>query len=135
MPPTLAQKASGFIEAADGRDSKNAANHEAYKPDDLSRTLGGQLRREVKIRAPVNVDIRVQLRDPQTTKVIEDLGVLRLEGGIGSISLSDAQHQKIVETIWPVDFVSPTVSGGARRNWLFPYEWKRCEINVHGAKP
>lgn len=121
---------------AEVRDSRNATNRKAYEPDDVSRTIGGQLRREVKIRAAETFDVRVQLRHPVSLAVEEDLGVIHLTAGMGNIQLSDAQHQKIVETIWPAKFVSPAMSGGARRLWLFPEEWGNwCTMNVHGILP
>jgi len=136
LPDGIRKNAERLIAAAESRDSRNATNAEAYKPDDVSRTLGGQLRREVKIRAPLNADIRVQLRDPQTLKVVEELGTLHLVDGIGSIQLTYEQHLLLVEMLWPGRFRSPVVSGAARRLWLFPYEWKDwCEMNVHGIVP
>ncbi|MFZ3043867.1 MAG: hypothetical protein WA058_02030 [Minisyncoccia bacterium] len=136
LPDDIRKNAEGLIAAAESRDSQNATNAEAYKPDAVSRTLGGQLRREVKIRAPLTADIRVQLRDPQTLKVVEELGLLHLVDGIGSIQLTYGQHLKIVETLWPGKFISPVVSGAARRIWLFRYEWGNwCEMNVHGILP
>ncbi|MFZ2167880.1 MAG: hypothetical protein WAV50_03360 [Minisyncoccia bacterium] len=134
MPSAIREKAEALIRAAEDRDTQNATNAEAYKPDALSRTLGGQLRREVKVRASVTGDIRVRLLDPTTLRVVEELPPLHLVDGMDSILLSNDQRAKIVETIWPRGFVSPVVSGGERRLWFFPREWgKECEMNIHGA--
>lgn len=136
LPDDLRKQAEALIAAAERRNSKSATAREEYEPvrDDLSRTLGGKLRREVKTRAPWTLDVQVQLRDPQTIAVLQSLGTLRLENGLGSIALTEKQHGMIVETIWPADFKSPAMSGSARRLWLFPSEWGTCAMNVHGAK-
>lgn len=130
------KKAEELIISAEGRDSRNATSADAYKPDAFSRTLGGQLRREVKTRASIGAEIDVQLRDPRTLSVIKKLGNIKLVGGVGSMALSSDQIGMIVETIWPNDFISPVMSGGKNRLWLFPYEWKSwCLMNVHGLVP
>lgn len=136
LPDALRTQAEGLIGAATRRESSNAKNFEAYKPDDFSRTLGGKLRREVKVHALENVHITVRLLDPTTLAVVEQVGPLNLVDGVGSVTLTEAQHRMIIETIWPASFKSPTVSGGARRNRLFPEEWGTwCSMNVHGATP
>lgn len=132
LPEELRNKAEGHIAAANNR----AAGPEAYKADAVSRSLGGQLRREVKVRAPVTADIQVVFRDPKTSAVVQDRSILRLADGVGSMTLSGDQLGLIVETIWPNEFVSPTVSGDAHRLWFFPEEWKNyCTMNIHGLVP
>lgn len=139
MPDDLRKQAEALISAATLRDSQNASNPEAYKPDALSRTMGDELILVVKVRAPVGVSIRAQLLDPVTTQVVEDLGEFRLTDGIAKIYLKPEQRLKIVQTIWPAWFDSPTVSGGERRLWLFPNEWmnktggRYCTKQVNGA--
>src|SRR3989344_4138291 len=136
MPDGLRKKAEELVGSAKGRDTSNATNPEAYKPDAVSRTIGGQLRREVKTRAAVDTHVVIQLRDPKTTAVVKELGTIRLVAGTGTISISDEQRAMIVETIWPTNFMSPIASGAARRLWLFPEEWRNwCSMNVHGLVP
>jgi len=136
MPEGLRKKAEELVASAEARDTKNASDVEAYKPDAFSRTLGGQLRREVKTRANVNANITVNLRDPRTFKVTGTLGVMDMVEGIGKMPLTNEQRQMVVETIWPNGFVSPAVSGGERRIELFFPEWgNNCTMNVHGSKP
>ena len=135
LPEGLREQANKLKVVAEKRDTENATNQEAYKPDAVSRTLGGQLRREVQTRASVNTMVKVQIRDPQSLQVLDEMSV-HLSDGMGNITLSSDQRAKIVETIWPATFVSPSVSGGERRLWLFPNEWgKWCEMNVHGLVP
>lgn len=135
MPQRLRDTAMKLVNEAEDRDSENASKMDAYKPSAFSRELGGQLRREVKIRADVNTRILVNLRDPVSFRVVKTLGAMEMVNGIGKMSLTADQVAMVVETIWPNGFVSPAVSGGERRVELFPYEWgKWCEMNVHGAK-
>lgn len=136
MPQGLRDTAMKLVNEAEERDSENASKMDAYKPSAFSRTLGGQLRREVKTRADVNTRIMVNLRDPVTFKVVQILDAMEMVSGIGKMSLTKNQVAMIVETIWPNGFLSPAMSGGERRVELFPNEWgKWCEMNVHGAKP
>lgn len=122
-----------LVASARERDTWSTRNLGAYTADDVSRTLGRRLRTEVKVRAPVDIEVTVRLRDPSTSLVVEDLGFLKLESGVGSIRLSAKQRQMVVETIWPGDVLSPTSSGGAPRLMLFPKEWGgECTMNVHG---
>ena len=91
--------------------------------------------------APVDIKVRVQILDPQTLEVREDLGEIDVVAGVGSVSLTEAQRAQIVQTIWPENFRSPTISGGKRRLWLFDEEWKRpgggnwCIKHVSGLIP
>ena len=97
------------------------------------------MRKEIKIRAPVDLDLEVFYRDPRgTAKVVYNLGILPVKAGIGSIRLPEYAGDWIVEVIWPDHFISPTKSGGKNRLWLFPEEWeggKYCSMNVHGIVP
>ncbi|MFH0987992.1 MAG: hypothetical protein V1763_01320 [Parcubacteria group bacterium] len=137
LPPDLRRNAEEHIANAKERDSRQATNRVVYETDDVSRTIGGQLRREVKVRASVGADLKVFYRDPVTLKVVQDLGVLRVVSGTGSIRFSDDPRKWIVEAIWPAgDFLSPTVSGDHRRLWVFPNEWGTwCAVNAHGIVP
>lgn len=128
FPDELRQKTEGLIAAAGSRAS--------YRGDDVSRTIGGALRKYVEARATVNADIRVLYRNPKTLAVVRDLGILRIVSGTGSFQFTDDPRQWIVEMIWPASFVSPTVSMGEHRLWIFPDEWARfCSPNVHGIVP
>ncbi len=140
FPDAIRKKAMGLIAAAESRDSQNAMNVEAYKADDLSRTLGAQLRREVKIRAPVTTDVTVRYVDvdSQTNKVVtRDIGVVRVVNGTGTFRFPDDPRKHVaVGTVWPANFISPTTSGGERRLRVFPGEWENwCALNVHGLVP
>jgi hypothetical protein len=139
LPDDLRKRAEDFIVAATNRDSENASNATAYKPSDVSRSLGDELISRIKVRAPITADIRVHLLDPQTLNIVEDLGAAQLVDGIAKIPLADEQRANIVETIWPAYFSSPTVSGGERRLWFFPNEWVKpfggrwCTMQEHGV--
>lgn len=134
LPDGLRQEAEKLMQSANERDSQEATRLDAYKPDDFSRTMGGRLRSEVKVRAPVSADLQVRYLDPQTGKVVRELGVMHVVRGVGSFRFSDDPRAYIVESIWPPDFVSPAMSGGERRLRLFGREWLDfCAMNKHGA--
>lgn len=135
LSPALQKEAKELMAAAERRDSSSV---EAYKPDDVSRKLGGRLRSEVQTRAPISLDLPIVERDPKMGKVMREIGTLRVEAGTGSVVLSDdPRKQGIVETVWSRDFHSPAQAGdGKRRLWLFPTEWGAwCSMNVHGIVP
>ena len=128
MPSDMRQTVNGLVSAAGSRST--------YRGDDVSRTVGGQLRQNVKVRTPISVDIRVFYRDPRTLAVVKDLGTIRVVNGTGTFQFPDDPRQWIVETVWPDNFVSPTVSDGKHRLWIFPDEWgKYCTPNMHGIVP
>ena len=136
MPPAFRNAATTHIANAEKRDTQNATRQEAYKPDDISRTMGGRLRKEVAVRAPISTEIPVFFRDPKTLIVLQNAGVMYVSSGTGTLRLSEDPRQWVIETIWPENFVSPTISGGKRRLWLFPNEWgKWCTMNIHGVVP
>ncbi|MEX2013650.1 MAG: hypothetical protein WD897_01925 [Parcubacteria group bacterium] len=136
LPAAMQKEATKLTAVAKDRDTRNATDPAAYQGDAVSRVLGGRLRREVQTRAPVDVDLQVFYRDPQTAVVVEVIGLLRVDAGTGSLLLPGDPRQWIVETVWPRHFISPTESGGERRLWLFPKEWgKWCSMNVHGILP
>ena len=53
LPGGLRKMTEELIASAEVRNTKNASDAEAYKPDAFSRTLGGHLRRDVKARAKI----------------------------------------------------------------------------------
>lgn len=129
----LRPEAEKLIQAANERDSQEATLLVAYQPPDVSRTLGKRLREVVKVRAPITADLPIRYLDPQTGKLVRDLGVMHMVRGVGSFRFSDDPRAYVVETIWPPDFVSPAMSGGERRVRMFPNEWEKfCAMNEHG---
>lgn len=136
LPGSLHDEAYKLIGAAKKRNSENATRVEAYKPDDFSRTMGGRLRAGDGQHTSATWAVVVLLRNPKTLVIEENLGILYLVGGVGSVELSETQHLKLVEvTMWPAKFDSPVSSGGEQRLWTLPQEWKnyRC-MNVHGLE-
>ena len=58
---------------------------------------------------------------------------MKLVRGAGSFHFANDPRGYIVETLWPMDFLSPALSGGERRLRLFPAEWGNfCTMNEHG---
>jgi len=130
----LGNRVDALIAAATKRDSENASNVKAYAANDVSggnigdgvsENIGDEIIRVVNVRAPLGIAIQVNLLDPVTTKVVEDLGQVPLVDGIAKIYLTEAQRSYIVETKWPAWFSSPTVSGGERRIWVLPGAWDK----------
>ena len=139
LPASIRQEAAKMMIVAMKRDSMYATNPTAYQGDAVSRTLGTRLRDEVEVRAPVNLNLEVFYRNPKgTAKVVYNLGVLHVKGGVGGIRLPEYAGNWIVEVVWPDNFISPIRSGGKNRLWVFPEEWgggKWCAMNVHGIMP
>jgi hypothetical protein len=136
LTPGLHGEVKELIRVAESRDSREATLLSAYRGDAVSRTLGARLRSEVKIRAPIADDIQVRYLDAHSGKLMYDIGVVNLKRGVGSFKFPDDPRTFVVETLWPIDFISPTMSGGQRRLRLFPEEWKQwCTMNVHGLVP
>lgn len=135
MLADLRKEAEGMTKAAEARDSREGTDHSAYQADAFSRTLGRRVREEVKVRAPIDVDLKVRYVD-QSGRTVQDLGVLRLTNGMGTFTFPDDVRQRIVEISWPAErFVSPTLSAGERRLRLYPPEWKDvCTLHVHGVE-
>lgn len=134
--PKLYAEALALIAAAEARNTQNVTLLAGYTARDFSNGLGYPLRTEIKDRTRWTGTLRVQLRHPETLALEQELVELRVTDGVGSITLNEAQKNRIVETIWPTaNFVYPTISGGARRLMTKPDEWgARCGMNVHGAK-
>jgi len=134
LPNSLRKEAEKLIQSANERDSKEATLLVAYQPDDFSRTMGGRLRSDVKVRAPTTADLSIRYLDVQTAKVVRELGVVSMARGVGNFRFSGDPRAYVVEVVFPPDFVSPAMSGGERRVRMFPSEWgKFCAMNVHGA--
>lgn len=133
LPFLMRGEAQSLIRAAQARESDNARRLEPYKPDDVSRTLGRRLREEVRTRASLNADVIIRFIDPQTTRVVRELGSIHLIHGIGTYRFDEDPRSYVVETLWPQNFVSPATSAGSPRLRLFDYEWKGvCAMNEHG---
>ncbi len=137
LPPgSLHDEAARHIAAAKARDSQQATRAAAYVPDDVSKTMGYRLRKGGGQHSPATWAVAVFLRNPQTLAIEENLDVLKVVEGTGSILLTEAQHLKLIEvTNWPSKFDSPVSSGGEQRLWTFAWEWgkHRC-MNVHGLE-
>lgn len=134
--PGLKEEAESLMYAADHRQSKEATSLAAYRPGDVSRTLGKRLREEVKIHAPIAMDVPVRFLDPVTAKLVREVGVISGVRGVGSYHFSGDPRSYVIETVWPIDFGSPALSGGERRLRVFPDEWQDlCTINLHGILP
>lgn len=131
----LGKRVDALIAAATKRDSENASNIKAYMANDVSggnigdgvsENIGDEIIRVVNVRAPLGIAIQVNLLDPVTTKVVEDLGKVPLVDGIAKIFPTEGQRDtNIVEMIWPAWFSSPTVSGGERRIRVPPSAWNK----------
>jgi hypothetical protein len=133
LPSSMRAEAQSLISAAQARESDNARRLEPYKPDAVSRTMGRRLREQVKTRAPVDANITVRFLDPRTGAVVRELGSLHVVSGMGTFRFAEDPRPFVVETLWPPEFLSPTVSGGQSRLRLFGYEWKSdCAMNEHG---
>ncbi|HQT82620.1 MAG TPA: hypothetical protein PLW99_00530 [Candidatus Paceibacterota bacterium] len=130
----LGKRVDALITAANDRNSENASDVKAYAANDVSggnvgnggpENIGDEIIHTVNTRAPLGIAIQVNLLDPVTLEVVEDLGMVPLVDGIAKIYLTEAQLVYIVETIWPAWFSSPTVSGGERRILVLPGAWKK----------
>ncbi len=130
----LRKEAEELVAAANARESDEGRSLAAYQPSSVSRTLGARLRTDVKVRAQVSGDaLQVRYLDPQTANVVRELGTMTLTQGVGTFRFSDDPREYVVETVWPREFVSPTMSGGERRLRIFPNEWRKfCSMNAHG---
>jgi hypothetical protein len=136
LPADLRRETESLIEAAKQRDSRQARVLEVYRPDDVSRTMGGRLRKQVRVHATMLSTVQLRLLDPATLRVVRDLGPLQLVGGSGVMAMPEDPRKYVVETLFPGEFVSPTVSGGVPRLRLFGYEWRNwCNMNEHGLVP
>lgn len=130
----LRAEAEKLTQDADARESEEAMKIGAYRPDDFSRTMGKRLRNEVKTRALITADLPIRYLDPQTAKVVRELGTIHMVRGVGSFRFSEDPRPYVIGVIFPPDFVSPAMSGGERRLRMFGYEWESyCAMNVHGA--
>ena len=141
LPAPIQKEVARMMVVAKSRDSRGATNPAAYRGDSVSRTMGALLRKEVKTRALVSLDLEVFLRysrDPWEPKVAYEVGTLHVKEGTGAIRLPENPHRWIVEVVWPSDFISPIRSGGKNRMWILPEDWeggKFCSMNAHGIVP
>lgn len=128
LPSTLRADAKALIKVAEDRDSKRATNPNAYWGDDVSRILYDRF--ALLPTDSIDVSVGVQLLDPQTLKVADDLGTRQVVAGIGEIKLTKDQLSLAIQIVWPDEYVSPPVSGNLRRLIVLPREWK----NDRGGK-
>jgi hypothetical protein len=136
LPNELRSEAQGLIEAANSRNSESGTNIPTYRPDDVSRTLGGRLRKEVRTRAPYTGDLQVEYLDLRTHQVVREVGTIHVVNGQGVIHFPDDPRDYIERIVWNDGFVSPTRSGGIHQMLLFPKEWGTyCLMNIHGILP
>ncbi|MEK7461872.1 MAG: hypothetical protein AAB586_02255 [Patescibacteria group bacterium] len=136
LPYDLQRRVEELMVIAQNRNTRYGTDPAGYRGDAFSRTLGPDLRKHVKNRAPVNFFLHVYYLDPKTAHLVRDLGDASVVNGMGDIVLPDDPRYWIVETIWPENFLSPIKSGGKHSLWLFGDEWKDwCTMNVHGLVP
>jgi hypothetical protein len=128
LPNGLRERAISLIKVAEGRDTKFATNPTAYLGDDVSRSLYAAF--SSLPNDQIDAVIGVQLLDPSTLKVVEDLGTSQITGGIGEIKLMRNQLMYAIQVVWPDNFESPPVSGYLRRLIVMPSEWD----NAKGGK-
>lgn len=121
LPTGIRERAKLLIKVAEGRDSKFATNPAAYLGDDVSRSLYPAF--SPLPNDQIDVVIGVQLLDPLTLKVVEDLGTSQITAGDGQIKLTRDQLSRAIQLVWPDNFESPPVSGYLRRLIVFPGEW------------
>ncbi|MDO8407711.1 MAG: hypothetical protein Q7S95_00535 [bacterium] len=135
MRPDLAREIEDLIRAAQARNSYQATALPPYRPDAVSRTVGPRLRNEIRTHAPINADLPFRYLDPHTGQFVQEIGTIRLSGGIGSIWMPGDPRQYVRESFWPGIFESPVPSGGVSRLRSFPGERLGCEDNIHGIVP
>jgi len=135
LTPTLQAQAQTLIAAARARDSQDARALMPYRPDDVSRTLGAQLRTGPWGPAPINDGIQIRYLDPNSGHLVREVGIIWLNHGVGSIHLPGDPRHYVVEAIWPSYLISPTPSGGVLRTRSFPNEPRGCRDHIHGLVP
>jgi hypothetical protein len=141
LPEDLRKKVEDLIAAAKGRPATaDVSGMQVFFVDDVSRTLGKRLREEVKTRAPVTADIRIHAihAEPKIGKLeMSDIGVLQMVNGVGVFKFSaDPRQYVAIGTVWPDQFISPTVALGAPRLWIKASEWgDACAAHMHGFIP
>lgn len=135
IAPHLQAQAQALIAAARARESQDARALPPYRPDAVSRTLGAQLRTGPWGPAPVNDGVHIRYLDPHSGQLVREVGVIRLNHGVGSIPLPGDPRHYVVEAIWPLYLISPTPSGGALRTRSFPNEPRGCRDHIHGLAP
>jgi len=140
LPESFREMTRELVAVAESRDTYGGQNLDGYKGDAFSRTLGGPLRKEVGIRAPLlGAEIPVRFVDKDTRTgwlLVEPVGTMRVVNGVGVFKFSEDPRGRIIETAWPTHFLSPVISGGERLLRLFPEEWgKHCTMNIHGLVP
>lgn len=132
LPQDLQRKARDLVEVAMNRDSEGGTNLNAYRGPDFSRTLGAELRARVKTPAAVGATITVNFLDPKTLRARASMDIRTVEG-VGRFKIPDTYLTGyVLETVWPDNFIAPSVSGGKHRNRVLPEELRFCNNVVHG---
>jgi len=133
LPLEMQTQAMRLVAIARARDTRQASDPRGYEGEDFSRTLGYRLRHEVRQRHPMITHIEVNYRDPRTTQVVRRLGIMPVFAGEGEMELPGDPSQYIVEEIISDEFVTEAMSGGRRRIWVLPYEWRMCKKYTHAG--
>ncbi len=153
VPGRLHTKMHSLVNASESRASNQGTNMGAYTSDDVSRTLGGILRlggvldgvRYAPVPlARVNDEVRIQYLDLSGKEIMPEK-VVNLQQGEVFVDLPGDPRAYVVKTMWPSNYLSPTVSGGARQVRLLGREWTYvdkqtgqekmyCTMVVHGIR-
>lgn len=145
ISPDLRVRAEGLIQAAMGRFTEHGSLLTPYAPDDVSRTLGGDIRRTGIPPANVSGYVQVNYLDPnEPTHVVRYIGYFPIRAAadrsVAHIPLPGDPRNYVVETIFPEYFVSPTAQDrtGPRRLRLLRREWRgafTCNMPETGLVP
>ncbi len=120
------RRADSLIAAATNRPTLSSPQ------PDFSNVLGGTLRTQVKVQASVNDEVLVQyLPVAGESETFSHKAVL--SNGLAEILLPGDPRSRIIKTVWPTRYRSPTVFQGERQLLLFGQEWgPHCTLNLHG---
>lgn len=133
LPPAMRAEAEKLMGAAEARMSGQATDMKAYQGSRFSRALGARLRGEVRVRAPIAMDVELHTIDAQTAKRVQSLGAMRVTGGVGSYKFPFDPRTTVTDVIFPPHVRSPAMSGGEARIRVFGNEIRECTNHVHAA--
>lgn len=120
MPEGLRKEIEARIAAAKER---SKANLDAFATGDSVSRYGKRLREEVKVHAPVNADLMIQIGN-------RTVGTLKMVNGVGTFKFAEDPRSDVNTVTWP-GFISP--EEGVMK--IFPREWQVCEPHSHGITP